>query len=153
MPLAMWIAGTFKTDLVDTFGQPPIQVWRTICSLSLFTPLLTIMERLFAIPASQAFCERALRHLRRLFLPSSLNTGPDLTLARLQAVVSFAKEEPLNLILRSIKTNQFYHFTVYPGETVRDIKSILAEKYGLSGQDILRNSPRGISLICHKFIV
>jgi hypothetical protein len=59
--------------------------------LSLFTPLLTIMERLFAIPASQAFCERALWHLPRLIRPSSLNTCPDLALARLHSVVSFAK--------------------------------------------------------------
>jgi hypothetical protein len=90
---SMWIAGPFKMDMVDFFGRPPIQVWRTICSLSLFTPLLTITERLFAIPASQAFCGRALWHFRRLLLPSSLNTGPGLTRTGLQAVVSFAKEE------------------------------------------------------------
>jgi hypothetical protein len=74
---------SFQHVVFDAFGQPPRQAWRTICSLSLFTPLLTIMERLFAIPASQAFCERALWHLRRLHPPSSLKTGPDLTLARL----------------------------------------------------------------------
>jgi hypothetical protein len=46
------------------------------------------MERPFAIPASQAFCERTLRHFRGILLPSSLNTGPDLTLTGLQAGLS-----------------------------------------------------------------
>jgi hypothetical protein len=29
---------------------------------------------------------------------------------------------------------------VYPGETIRDIKILLDEKYGLSGQEVLRNN-------------
>jgi hypothetical protein len=141
----MWIGGTFNTDIVDVFGQPPIEVWRKICSCSLFKPLLTIMERLFAIPSSQAFCERALWHLRRILLPSSLNTGPDLTLARLQAVLSPAKWELSDLTLRSSKSDKVYHLSVYPGETIRDIKTLLADKYGLSGQEIWRNnSPREV---------
>jgi hypothetical protein len=55
----------------------------------MFEPPLRMMKRLFAIPASQAVCERALWHLRRILLPYPTNMRPALALAKLQAVISF----------------------------------------------------------------
>jgi hypothetical protein len=42
-------------------------------------------------------------------------------------------------------TDKFYDVSMHPRETIRDIKTIRAEKYGLSEQEILRNnSPRDV---------
>jgi hypothetical protein len=142
----VWIAGQFGMDIIGSFThQSPIEVWERICSCSIFSPLLTIMKRLFAIPASQAVCERALWHLRRILLPSSVNTRPALALAKLQGVMSFDQstdgKKVRTLKLCSIMTHKFYHFSVYPHETILDVKNMLEEQYGLSTQEILSSKP------------
>jgi hypothetical protein len=61
----MWIEVALGMDVIEFFEQKsPIEVWVKICASSMFTPWLIIMQRLFAIPASQAICERALWQLR-----------------------------------------------------------------------------------------
>jgi hypothetical protein len=84
-------------DVINSFAyQSPVEVWGRICTNSMFDPLLDILTRLFAIPASEAVCERALWHLRRILLPYSLNTTPELALAKLQGVITFDYGDPSN---------------------------------------------------------
>jgi hypothetical protein len=131
----LWIQACLGMDVIQSFGQKSlVQVWGKICASSMFTPLLTIMQRLFAIPASQAFCERGLWHLRRILLPFSVNTGPALALTKLQAQVSFKQERLLSLC--SVTTDKLYSLFVYAGETIRDVKSMLEEKDGVSAHEI-----------------
>jgi hypothetical protein len=91
----IWIGGCFQMDVINSFAyHSPVEVWKGICTCSMFSPLLDILMRLFAIPASQAVCERALWHLRRILLPFSLKTSPALALAKLQGVITFDYGNP-----------------------------------------------------------
>jgi hypothetical protein len=134
-------------DVIDCLEQnSPLQVWVRMCASSMFAPLLTIMQRLFAIPANQAVCERALWHFRRIFLPFSVNITPALALAKPQGVISFNQtndSKVRTLKLFSIRTQKFYDLSVYPQETIGDIKKMLDEQYDLSGQKILSVKPPG----------
>jgi hypothetical protein len=135
-------------DAIESFEQKsPVQVWLRICASRMFAPLFTIMERLFAISASQAACERALWHLRRILLPFSVSTRPALALAQLQGLIyvnqSNDAKQMRDLTLWSIKSQKSYHFLVDPGEMIRDVKNILEEKYCISTREILPSKPQG----------
>jgi hypothetical protein len=143
----MWIEAPLGPDVIECLEQnSPVQVWVKICASSMFTPLLTIMQRLFAIPASQAVCERALWRLRRILLPFSVNTSPALALAKLQGVVSFDHTSDCKVMtmkLFSIRTQKSYHLSVYAHETIGDVKNMLDAQYDISGQEILSGKRPG----------
>jgi hypothetical protein len=88
-----WISddATVAPGAGDAMTSPsPIRIWEILANHPFLLGIFQVVERLLIIPASEATCERAIWHLRRIMHPCCMGSSDGLILTRLRAIMSSA---------------------------------------------------------------
>jgi hypothetical protein len=88
--LSFWMSDDSVNGAESALLSPcPIDIWKILAGTPFLRScgILGTIQRLLSIPASEATCERALWHLRRVLLPSAMKSSEQLVLTRLRAIM------------------------------------------------------------------